>query len=49
MALAVPVGNMPMMFFEEAGLDTGEMSLGIVATTLFSVVTIPLTVFLTSL
>lgn len=43
---AVPVGNMPLMLILERGLDARDCSDGIIQTTVLSVITIPIVVFL---
>lgn len=43
--LSVPAGNLPLMFVKEAGGDGEVLSRGIVVTTIFSVITIPIVVF----
>ena len=42
--MAMPVGNMPLMMAEEAGVDGSLFSRGIIVSTLLSVITIPLVV-----
>lgn len=45
LVIAMPVANMPLMMCEENGVDGSLLSKGIVLSTLFSLITIPLTVY----
>lgn len=42
LTLAVPAGNMPLMFSKHLNIDESTISKGIILTTLFSLVTIPI-------
>lgn len=44
LVMAMPVGNMPLMMAEEAGVDGKLFSKGIIVSTVLSVITIPLVV-----
>lgn len=49
LVIAMPVANMPLMLCEENGVDGSLLSKGIVLSTLFSLITIPLAVYGTAL